>query len=92
MKHIIIICFVMMPIAVNAAAPSTSCPAGFVAVDEPYLTIESTLCPSGTTSVGEAETCLTSSPAGSCMMYAPAATEYTDETGTYEYTEVCPLT
>jgi len=82
----------MMPIAVNAAAPSTSCPAGFVAVDEPYLTIENGSCPSGTISAGTADSCLVSSPAGSCMMYAPVATEYTDETGTYEYTEVCPLT
>ncbi len=91
MKRIIIICSVLIPGVVNAAAPSTSCPAGYVAVDERYLTIANDACPAGTTRVGTAESCLSQAPAGSCMMYAPVATEYTDETGAYQFTEICPL-
>lgn len=91
MKRVLIVCSLFIPVVANAAAPTTSCPAGFVAVDEPYLTIENGSCPSGTTSVGTADSCLVSSPAGSCMMYAPANTEYTDNNGNYEFTQVCPL-
>ncbi len=91
MKRIIIICSVLIPGVVNADAPSISCPAGYVAVDEPYLTIADDTCPAGYTSVGAAQTCLLPSPAGSCMMYAPAATTYTDDSGTYQFTAVCPL-
>ncbi len=92
MKRIIIVCSVLIPGVVYGAAPSVSCPSGYVAVDEPYLTIANDSCPAGYTSVGTAETCLVSSPAGSCMMYVPAATEYTDNNGNYEFTEICPLT
>lgn len=92
MKRIFIICFVMVPVVANAAEPSISCPTGYVRVLETAMSISNGACPVGTISVGTAETCLVSSPAGSCMMYAPAETEYTDETGTYKYTGACPLT
>ncbi len=92
MKRIIIVCSVLIPGTLHGAAPSTSCPAGFVAVDEPYLTIANDSCPSGYTSAGTAQTCLVPSPAGSCMMYAPVATTYTDDSGSYEFTSICPLT
>ncbi len=90
MKHLMFF-GILFTSAAYGAAPSVSCPAGYVAVEEPYLTIANGSCPSGTTSVGTAETCLVSSPAGSCMMYAPATTEYTDNNGNYEFTEICPL-
>lgn len=91
MKRIVIFLSILMPAAANAAALATSCPAGFVAVDEPYLTIEKGVCPSGYTSADTANSCLISSPAGSCMMYAPAGITYTDDTGSYQFTEICPL-
>lgn len=91
MKKLIITIF-LAPVATHAAAPATSCPSGFVAINEPYLTIANGLCPSGTTSVGAAPTCLSTNPVGSCMMYAPAATTYTDASGSYEFTQICPLT
>ena len=75
----------------RAAAPSTSCPAGYIAIDESYITIART-CPSGTVSAGDAESCLVSNPAGDCIMYAPAGIPYTNDSGTYEYTEACPMT
>lgn len=90
MKRIIIVCSVMMPVVANAAAPSTSCPAGYVEVAE-SLTISGGACPSGTTSIGTADSCLVASPAGSCMMYAPTGMTFTDDTGSYEFTEICPL-
>ncbi len=73
-----------------AAAPSTSCPSGYIAIAAPNITI-ATSCPSGYVSVGTAESCLVSNPSGDCIMYAPVGMSYTDDSGTYEYTEPCAL-
>ena len=89
MKRMLIL-FVLVPLSAIAAAPSTSCPAGYIAIDEEYLTI-ATSCPSGTTAVGTAESCLVESPAGDCIMYAPAGVSYTDNSGSYEFTEPCAM-
>ncbi|MBR2393154.1 MAG: hypothetical protein IKB05_01545 [Alphaproteobacteria bacterium] len=78
------------PIVAYATAPSTSCPTGYIAIDEPQITI-ATSCPSGTISVGTAESCLVSSPSGDCIMYAPAGVSYTDDIGAYEFTDACPM-
>ena len=91
MKRIFIFVLAIAPIGAFAAAPSTSCPTGYVAVVEEYMTIADSTCPSEYTSAGTADSCLISSPAGSCIMYAPANTQYTDASGTYEYTAACPL-
>ena len=40
---------------------------------------------------GVADSCLVSSPSGSCIMYAPANTQYTDLLGIYNFTAACPL-
>ena len=90
MKQIVFL-LACVPIVAYAATPATSCPAGYIAVDEEYITIATT-CPSGTISVGTAESCLVSSPAGDCIMYAPAGVSFTDTPGTYEFTEACPMT
>lgn len=82
----IIFAFYIITIPAFGAAPSTSCPSGYIAINEEHLTI-ATSCPSGTVSVGTAETCLASSPAGSCIIYAPVGISYTDSSGTYEYAE-----
>ncbi|MBP3316511.1 MAG: hypothetical protein J6L70_02850 [Alphaproteobacteria bacterium] len=89
MKRIIFL-LVCVPIVAHAAAPSVSCPSGYIAIDSPYITI-ATSCPSGTVSVGTAESCLVSSPSGDCIMYAPAGVSYTDDSGTYEFTDACPM-
>ena len=91
MKRIFILIMSIAPIGAFAAAPSTSCPAGYVAVVESYMEIADSTCPSGYTSAGTADSCLILSPAGSCIMYAPANTAYTDAIGTYEFTSACPL-
>ncbi|MBQ3039885.1 MAG: hypothetical protein IJD41_05000 [Alphaproteobacteria bacterium] len=89
MKRIIFL-LASAPIVAYATAPSTSCPSGYTAIDEPAITI-ATNCPSDTTAIGTAESCLVSNPAGDCIMYAPAGVSYTDSSGTYEYTEPCPM-
>ena len=91
MKRIFVLIMAIAPCVSFAAAPSTSCPSGYVAVEEEYLIISDGSCPSGYTSVGTADSCLVTSPSGACIMYAPAGVSYTDESGTYEYTSACPL-
>ena len=71
--------------------PSTSCPDGYVAVVEEYMDIANSSCPSGYTSAGTATSCLISDPAGSCIMYAPANTRYSDRSGTYIFEQACPM-
>ena len=90
-KFIFILFLLVLPISVFAATPSTSCPAGYVAVVESYMEIADSTCPSGYTSAGTADSCLVSSPAGSCIMYAPTGVTYTDSSGSYEFTSACPL-
>ena len=69
----------------------TECPDGYVAVDAPSITI-ATSCPSGTVSVGTADSCwFTDSLSGVCVMYAPADRSYYDAIGTYEFTDPCPM-
>ena len=91
MKRIFILIMAIAPCASFAAAPSTSCPSGYVAVVEEYMDIADGSCPTEYTSAGTADSCLISSPDGSCIMYAPAYTEYTDTYGTYEFDQACPL-
>ena len=91
MKRIFILFFAIAPCASFAVAPSTSCPSGYVAIEEEYMDIADGSCPSGYTSAGTATSCLESSPTGSCIMYAPAGVSYTDSSGTYEFEQACPL-
>ena len=91
MKRVIVLFLAITPIGAFAAAPSTSCPSGYATIEEEYMTIADGSCPTGYTAVGTADSCLISSPAGSCIMYAPANTQYTDESGTYEFEQACPL-
>ncbi|MBP3316549.1 MAG: hypothetical protein J6L70_03040 [Alphaproteobacteria bacterium] len=89
MKRIIIL-LACVPLLAHAAAPSTTCPSGYVTINSPNITIATT-CPSGYISIGTAESCLVESPSGNCIMYAPAGVDYTDDTGTYEFTDACPM-
>lgn len=91
MKQISVLIMVIAPVGAFAVAPSTSCPSGYVAIEAEHMTITNSSCPDGYTSAGYAYGCLSSSPYGSCIMYAPANTQYTDESGTYEFEQACPL-
>ncbi len=91
MKRIIVLVLAIAPVCAIAAAPSTSCPSGYVAVVEEHMDIANNSCTSGYTSAGTATSCIASNPGGSCIMYAPVGVSYTDATGTYEYTEACAM-
>ena len=91
MKQLFVFIAVCWPVMVNAAEPSISCPSGYIAITEEFMTIADNSCPSGATSVGTADSCLVAPPVGSCIMYAPANTEYTDESGVYEYIAACAM-
>ena len=91
MKRIIVLYLAIAPVCAIAAAPSTSCPFGYVAVVEEHMDIANTSCPSGYTSAGTATSCLASNPGGSCIMYAPANTTYSDGTGSYVFEQACAM-
>ncbi len=91
MKRIIVLVLAIAPMGAFAATPSTSCPSGYVAVVEEHMTIANSSCPSGYTSAGTATSCIASSPGGSCIMYAPANTTYSDNTGTYVFEQACAM-
>lgn len=67
----------------------TSCPAGYVSVIEDYMTAVEGACPNGQISAGTAYSCLVSTPAGSCIMYAPTTVTYKNSSGSYTFTEPC---
>ena len=89
MKRIIVLVLAIAPVCAFAAEPSTSCPSGYVAVVEEHMDIANTSCPSGYTSAGTATSCIASNPGGSCIMYAPANTTYSDNTGSYVFEQAC---
>ena len=91
MKRIIVLVLAIAPVCAIAAAPSTSCPSGYVAVVEEHMDIANTSCPSGYTSAGTATSCIASNPGGSCIMYAPVGVSYTDATGIYEFEQPCAM-
>ncbi len=91
MKRIIVLVLAIAPMGAFAVAPSTSCPSGYVAVVEEYMTIADGTCPSGYTSAGTAVSCLISNPGGSCIMYAPTNTTYSDNTGSYVFEQPCAM-
>lgn len=91
MRRIIFVILAIVPVGAFAVAPSTSCPSGYVAVVEEYMDIANSSCPSGYTSVGTATSCLASNPGGSCIMYAPANTTYSDNTGSYVFEQACAM-
>lgn len=93
MKTLVVIFLLLCPCIAIGAEPSTSCPVGYVAIDAPDITISNASCPNGYISVGAADSCLVSTPSGSCVMYAPTGTEYTDTNAPhkYEFVSVCPM-
>ena len=94
MRFVVLFLFCALPFACGANGYSTECPSGYIAIDNLYVSIATT-CPSGTVALAE-EYLGVDEPCeyelkGICMMYMPAGTSYTDDVGTYEYTEPCAL-
>lgn len=82
---------VLMNPAAFALNVITSCPSGYVQVNDSNAKLVDGSCPSGYTAAGEASSCLLSSPAGSCYLYIPANESASDAKGTYKYTQLCEL-
>ena len=91
MKRIIVLVLAIVPVGAIAAGPSTSCPSGYVAVVKEHMDIANNSCPAGYTSAGTATSCLASNPGGACIMYAPANTTYSDNTGSYVFEQPCAM-
>ncbi len=94
MKRIIVLLLAIVPMYAIAAEPSILCPSGYQQLTKSAITISDDACPAGHTSVATARACdsvalLVNKPQ-TCIMFAPANTNYSDRTGTYVYTESCP--
>ena len=74
---------------VFAVTLTTTCPSGYKTINRPEFRLATT-CDSSEKSIGTISTCLTDSPAAVCWLYAPTNTQFSDATGTYEFTEICP--
>ncbi len=91
MKKIILLVFAF-PFSVHAAEPATTCPTGYMSVNEgAVIIVNESTCPTDYTSTGTVQSCLLASPAGVCMMFAPENTPYSDNTGEYIFTQACQL-
>ncbi len=78
----------------NAAAPSTTCPTGYIAVVDKYVVLSGAACTNFYKATSSnIPSCLSGTSHGAkCWMYAPANMDFTDDTGTYQFTTACPLT
>lgn len=74
-----------------AESPNQTCPAGYMAVKNNDMLLANGPCPDGYKDVGTVTSCLVASPDGTCAMFVPADSTYTDEIGTYRHTNICPL-
>lgn len=92
MKYVMILGLMILAMPAFADGPSTSCPAGYIEITEPSVSLADSICPTGYTSAGTVTSCLAESPSGACYMYAPTDATYSDGKGIYHYNQICPLT
>ncbi|MBR2393393.1 MAG: hypothetical protein IKB05_02800 [Alphaproteobacteria bacterium] len=102
MKKFLILALLVPTIAL-AEEPTTECPGSMQALSAPEITWSTSKTydqgwiPLGTGTLGfEGQSCLEISSnlvsyAVACPMYALAETEYSDDTGAYNFIDVCPL-
>lgn len=79
---------------VCATELSTTCPSGYIAVIEDTFIIadDNNSCPAGYVVSGITTSCPALSPgAGTCFLYAEKNIDYTDTTGTFQFSDICPL-
>lgn len=91
MKKLLLIvsCLIASPaLALNVI---TSCPSGYVQIQDNNALIVDGSCPSGYTAAGTVSSCLLASPSGVCYLYIPANESSSDSKGTYKYTQLCEL-
>lgn len=92
MKYVLIFGLMILALPAMAAGPSTTCPSGYVTIEDKYITLADSACPSGSYRVADVTSCLISSPSGYCYMFAPTDITYSDTKGAYRYSQICPLT
>lgn len=92
MRKFIMFFILLLPFRADALELLTACPAGYKTIVEPNMIVAESSCPSGYVSVGTADSCLVSSPNGSCLLFAKANTEYEDDSGTFVFTSICEMT
>lgn len=83
-------------IVIMPTSPSTTCPSGWITINEEYMSIVNAdnVSPLACGAVGVADSCLDTGKLlniSSCIMYVPVGKKYRDNTGTYEYTMPCVL-
>ena len=71
-----------------AEGPSETCPENWMTLESSDVILASETCPSGYVQVGDVESCLVSEVSG-CALFVPAGVAFTDETGSYSYTDFC---
>ena len=83
--------FAVMSVA-HAEDFPTQCQSGYTTVLERQIVLfDSFSCPSGYTKVNNRFTGSCLEDMNYCLMYIPSNTTYSDETGWFEYTSLCPL-
>lgn len=88
-KIILAIC--ILPVCAWGGKLLTSCPAGYYMISGDTASTIAETCPTGYYAVSTAESCLADSFVGACFMYAPVGMSFTDDTGTYEFTDACTM-
>ena len=92
MKKVFFIFVVFATLRAYAYDFPLSCPDGYTTVLERQIVLsDSSSCPSGYTKVNNRFTGSCLEDMNYCLMYIPSNTTYSDETGWFEYTQLCPL-
>lgn len=95
MKKVFFIFVVFATLRAYAYDFPLSCPDGYATIEERLIILSDAACPSGYTTINVSNSemlgsCLTDHM-GICLMYIPSHTSYSDDTGWFEYTQLCPL-
>lgn len=92
MKNMLIFSVLCIPFSALAAEPYTSCPVGYIAVNKNMI-VKGESCPAGYIYFGniDAVNCTATSSEAMCVVYIPSNTNYTDSTGTYDFTSLCNI-
>ena len=100
MKRLISCLYIIIPCVADAIVSGdagvaytplyTTCPSGYVAINEPDITIATT-CPSSTVALNDVQTCLRENPESVCYMFAPKGVTYVDSVGEYRFNDICTM-
>lgn len=70
-----------------------TCPTGYTQIKAPIaIDVANTSCPDGYVDVGDVTSCLATSPDTLCMMFITTDMRFSDDTGIFGFSEICPYT